>query len=121
MPLLNLTPAQRIDAALSQLAPLDRMADLIAELRDAEIRHARTQSDDDYLNVLQLKDEYMEITADALGFNLDDERMWLADEAREACDYDLVKGDYITRPTPRVTFGDSHPDAGRGFRIGGAA
>lgn len=121
MPYTSITPAKRVEVALSMMAPLDRMPDLLTELRCAEIRHAQTDAADDYLNVLQLRAEYIQITADALGFNLDEELMWLAEEARRECGYDLHRMEHISRPEPCVSFGFSHPDSGRGFRVGGAA
>jgi hypothetical protein len=77
-------PAQRIDAVLAQNAPLDRVCDLLADYRAADLRHARTQSEADYLEAIRLQDAVLEVIGDAFGIQMDEQRGWLAMQMERA-------------------------------------
>ena len=93
-------PAQRIDAVLAQNAPLDRVCDLLADYRAADLRHARTQSEADYLVVIRAQCETLDTIATAFGIQMDEQLMWLAMEAETVCGYSIKEGCYI--PTGRA-------------------
>ena len=95
MPFTGFTPSQRVDAVLAQNAALDLVPDMLADLRDADIRHARTQSAGDYLTVLKLQDELLGIIGDVFGMNMDEQRAWLATQALSECGYSLKEECYV--------------------------
>lgn len=119
------TPAERVTETVNRLAALDELPDALAAYRDAEIRHARTYRSSDLLDVLETLDQVLCIMERGLNEDFTDRRAGIADEARAECNYDIREGCYLDRdgyPISRaVPFGQSHPDSGRGFRIGGAA
>ena len=112
---------KRLNIALTRLAALDELAEATADYRDAVIRHARTNTADDYLDQLQAEDRLACIMERGIGWDLCDTREQLRDEARSECRYDMKEGcylDYKGEPIRRSgSFGDSHPDAGRGGRL----
>jgi len=95
MPFTYPDPAKRVEATLAQNAPLDRVCDLLADYRDADLRFARTQSNGDYLNVLAAQDEVLSIIADAFGMNMDEQRTWLAEQALSECGYSFKEQCYV--------------------------
>lgn len=115
------TPAERITEKLTQLVAFDDLAERITEYRDAEIRHARTQRTDDYLDTLTTLNEVLCILERGAQLDLCEQRMMIADEALNDCRYDMKEGCYVDHNgepiTPRGSFGGSHPDAGKGFRL----
>jgi hypothetical protein len=125
MPYTPKTPAERVTEMVNRLAALDELPEALAAYRDAEIRHARTYRSSDLLDVLETLDQVLCIMERGTGDDFTARRAEIADEARAECDYDIREGCYLDRdgyPISRaVPFGQSHPDAGRGFRIGGAA
>lgn len=84
MPFTYPDPAARVNAVLAQNAPLDAIPALLAEYRDADLRHARTQSDADLAAVYSAQDKVLEIIGDAFGFNFDSDRAWLAQAMKVA-------------------------------------
>jgi hypothetical protein len=113
--------AKRLDSALARLSAFDELADAVAEYRDAAIRHARTNTASDYLDELLTEDRLACIMERAIGWDLCDTRELLRDEARRECSYDMKEECYVDHngePIRRAgSFGSSHPDAGRGFRL----
>ena len=119
------TPAERVTEMVNRLAALDELPQAVAAYRDAEIRHARTYRSSDLLDVLETLDQVLCIIERGTGEDFCDRRASIADEARAECNYDIREGCYLDRDgypiSCAVPFGMSHPDAGRGFRVGGAA
>jgi hypothetical protein len=119
------TPAERVTETVNRLAVLDELPDAVAAYRDAEIRHARTYRSSDLLGLYETLDEVLCIIERGTGEDFTEQRTRIADEARAECDYDIREGCYIDRDggpvRSAVPFGWSHPDAGRGFRVGGGA
>jgi len=119
------TPAERVTDMVNRLAALDELPDALSAYRDAEIRHARTYRSSDLLDVLETLDQVLCIIERGTGEDFTDRRAGIADEARAECNFDIREGCYLDRDGERIStavpFGMSHPDAGRGFRIGGAA
>ena len=118
---MSKTPAERITEMLTTLAPLDGLPDLLAVWRDAEIRHARTQRSDDYLDTLTALDEVLCVLERATRLDFTEQRATLADEALNDCRYDMREVCYVDHNgepvTPPRSFGADHPNAGRGFRL----
>jgi hypothetical protein len=113
--------ARRINEALARLSALDELTDLIAEYRDAALRHARTNTASDYLDELLIEDRIACALERGLRWELTDAREILRDEARDECSYDMKEECYLDHngePIPRSPrIGDSHPDAGKGARL----
>lgn len=84
MPFTYDNAAARVNAVLAQNAPLDRVPELLARYRDADLRHARTQSHDDLLAVFKLQSEVLEVIGDAFGVQMDEHLAWLSEQMREA-------------------------------------
>ncbi len=113
--------AKRLNNALSRLAAFDELADAVADYRDAAIRHARTNTADDFLDELLTEDRIACIMERAIGWDLCDTRELLRNEARRECDYDMKEECYVDDNGEPIrntrNFGSEHPDAGRGFRL----
>jgi hypothetical protein len=96
MPYTPKTPAERITETLARLAPLDGLAELVADYRAAEIRHARTYRDSDEVDVCQIEDEIACLLERAFGWDLTDVRAGISDNAW-GCGFDLREGVRINR------------------------
>lgn len=83
---------------------------------------ARTHRSSDLLDVYETLDQVLCIIERGTGEDFCDRRASIADEARAECNYDIREGCYLDRDgypiSQAVPFGQSHPDSGRGFRVG---
>ena len=115
--------ARLMDEALAADAKLDRLIDLIGQHRTARLKEARQEGT---LKTSGLRDrletEYhiLGMIEDVFGIDADDARNDCVSMALDECDYDIKESAFLN-DVPVENFGMSHPDAGRGFRVGGAA
>lgn len=115
--------ARPIDEALAANAKIARLIDLLGQHSDARIKEAQQRGTAKTSGLLALfETEYaiFGLIEEVWNVDLDDRREELADECLRECGYDLRLAAY-RRDVRANNFGLSHPDEGRGFRIGGAA
>lgn len=123
MPNPNPLAAKAVDAALLVDAKLDRLIDLIGQHRTARIKEAQQTYTAKTSGLrARLETEYAILGAieDAFGCDLTNDRDAIACECRDECGFD-IEADSFLSDVPVQNFGQSHPDSGRGFRVGGAA
>ena len=123
MPNPNPLAAKAVDAALLVDAKLDRLIDLIGQHRTARLKGAQqtyTAKTSGLRARLETEHAILAVIEDVFGCDLSDDRAEIVDVCRDECGFD-IEADGFLSDVPVQNFGQSHPDSGRGFRIGGAA
>lgn len=116
----NEAAAKRLNYVLARHAHLPALIDALEDLRRAEIDHARTNRDSDYLYQLQCEYVVAELIGKALGWDTCEEQDRIADEARSQCSFDIPENTALNyMGEPILPCRDTrHPDDnGRGFRL----
>lgn len=90
-----MTPADRMNAALERHSDLMNITKQLFDLRRADLRHARTQSESDLLTLLETAHKLFRMLEKALCIDLDEACEDLRSEAIRECGFDLNDGNYI--------------------------
>lgn len=85
----------RETAAFAQNTKLDKLIEAIHEYQEENVRHARTNSAGDYLDLLEIEHRLAKMLSDALHWDTYEQQGIIEDEARCECDYDLVEGCFL--------------------------
>lgn len=107
-----MTPAARMEAALSRTGKLGALIDALEYATRCDRAHARTNRSDDYLDLLQSRHAVTELLDEVLETCLDDEREQLADESLSECAYDMRQGCYIDDNGEPILPGSRHTPLG---------
>lgn len=84
-----------VDRAADRAKALQPHIDALEYFTSCDMAHARTDREDDYLTLLQAELELIEAAEKVTGWDLDDERQRILDEADRECSYDIEEGCYL--------------------------
>jgi hypothetical protein len=105
---------RRIEAALVRDGAAAKLRDAIEQWQAENIRHARSNSTGDYLDLCAIEYRIAKLCADAFQWDTCDIQDFVAEECATECSYDLKEGcalDDNGEPiAPSRSFGSAHPD-----------
>lgn len=91
----NTLRATRETAAFARNTKLDKLVEIIQEYQDQNVRHARTNTAGDYLDLLKIEYRMAKALADTLHWDMYEQQTLIEDEARGECNYDLYEGCFL--------------------------
>lgn len=92
---MPIDPKKRIETAKLQNAMLDKLISLIKDYQVENLRHAKTDRESDYLDLLVVEYKIAENIGSSLHWDTWEQQVFIADELRNECSFDIIEQAYL--------------------------